>query len=66
MGIRLARFADGQPVGGGLGFLRLFLNWIFWLLCIIPGILNLLAPLWDGKNQTWSDKIAKSVVVKAR
>ena len=66
MGIRLARLADGQPIGGGLGFLRLFLNWIFWVACGIPGVLNLLWPLWDGKNQTWSDKIAKSVVVKTR
>jgi uncharacterized RDD family membrane protein YckC len=66
MGIRLARLADGQPIGGGLGFLRLFLNWILWVACIVPGVLNLLWPLWDAKNQTWSDKIAKSVVVKTR
>lgn len=66
MGIRLARLVDGQPVGGGLAFLRLFLDWLFWVLCIIPGVLNLLWPLWDRKNQTWCDKIAKSVVVKAR
>jgi uncharacterized RDD family membrane protein YckC len=66
MGIRLARLADGQPIGAGLGFLRLFLNWLLWVLCVIPGVLNLLWPLWDGKKQTWSDKLAKSVVVKSR
>ena len=65
VGIRLARFVDGQPVGGGYGFLRLFLNWLFSVLCFVPGILNYLWPLWDAKHQTWSDKIAKSVVVKA-
>jgi len=65
VGIRLARFVDGQPVGGGYGFLRLFLNWLFFVLCFLPGILNYLWPLWDAKHQTWSDKIAKSVVVKA-
>ncbi len=64
-GIRLARLVDGQPVGGGYGFLRLFLNWILWVACVLPGVLNLLWPLWDARNQTWSDKIAKSVVVKA-
>ncbi|MGH3416541.1 MAG: RDD family protein [Actinocrinis sp.] len=64
MGIRLLRFEDGQPIGGGRGFLRLFLNWLFWLLCLIPGVLNLMWPLWDGRKQTWSDKIAKSVVVQ--
>lgn len=66
LGIRLARFADGQPVGAALGFLRLFLNWLFWVACLIPGILNFLWPLWDGKRQTWSDKIARSVVVRTR
>lgn len=65
VGIRLARFVDGMPVGGGLGFLRLFFNWLFSVLCFIPGLLNYLWPLWDAKHQTWSDKIARSVVVKA-
>jgi uncharacterized RDD family membrane protein YckC len=66
MGIRLARYADGQPIGAGLGFFRLFFNWVLWLLCILPGVFNLLAPLWDRRNQTWSDRIAKSVVVKTQ
>lgn len=66
LGIRLARFSDGQPVGAGLGFLRLFLNWILWVACILPGVLNLLWPLWDAKRQTWSDKIARSVVVRTQ
>lgn len=66
LGIRLARFSDGQPVGAGLGFLRLFLNWVLWVACILPGVLNLLWPLWDGKRQTWSDKIARSVVVRTQ
>lgn len=65
-GIRLARLADGQPIGAGRGFLRLFLNWILWVACLVPGVLNLLWPLWDRKHQTWSDKAAKSVVVKTR
>lgn len=66
LGIRLARLADGQPVGAGFGFLRLFLNWLFWIACLLPGVLNLLWPLWDGKRQTWSDKIARSVVVRTQ
>jgi uncharacterized RDD family membrane protein YckC len=65
-GIRLARLADGQPIGGGLGFLRWFLDMLFWWACFLPGLLNYLWPLWDSRNQTWCDKIAKSVVVKAR
>ena len=65
-GIRLARYADGQPVGGAFGLLRLFMNVVFWVVCFIPGLLNYLWPLWDQKSQTWSDKIASSVVVRAR
>jgi uncharacterized RDD family membrane protein YckC len=66
LGIRLARYIDGQVVGPGYGVLRLFMNAVFWAICIIPGVLNYLWPLWDRKSQTWSDKIASSVVVRAR
>lgn len=66
MHIRLARYVDGEVVGGGYGLLRLFMNVVFWVICVIPGLLNYLWPLWDKKSQTWSDKIASSVVVKTR
>jgi uncharacterized RDD family membrane protein YckC len=65
VGIRLAQLSDGKPVGGGYGLLRLLMNAVFSALCFIPGLLNYLWPLWDEKHQTWSDKIAGSVVVKA-
>ncbi len=64
-GIRLARFQDGQPIGGWLSFVRIFFHWLFFTLFVIPGVLNYLWPLWDSKSQTWSDKIVSSVVVKA-
>jgi uncharacterized RDD family membrane protein YckC len=63
--IRLARLADGQPVGAGYGLLRWFLDWLLIVLCLVPGLLNFLWPLWDAKCQTWCDKIASSVVVRA-
>jgi hypothetical protein len=53
-------------VGPAYGLLRLFMNGVFWAICVIPGVLNYLWPLWDRKSQTWSDKIASSVVVQAR
>lgn len=65
-GIRLARYLDGQVVGPAFGVLRLFMNVVFWAICVVPGVLNYLWPLWDRKSQTWSDKIASSVVVRAR
>ena len=64
-GIRLARLVDGQPVGGGLGFVRWLLDMVFWWACVLPGLLNYVWPLWDVRSQTWCDKIAKSVVVRA-
>ena len=63
-GIRLARYTDGQPVGPVYALLRLFMNVVFWAICVIPGVLNYLWPLWDQKSQTWCDKIASSVVVQ--
>lgn len=65
-GIRLARQADGAPVGVGYGLLRWLLDLVFVWLCVIPGLLNYLWPLWDAQSQTWCDKIAKSVVVNAQ
>jgi uncharacterized RDD family membrane protein YckC len=64
-GIRLARYTDGQAVGPLYALLRLFMNVVFWAICVIPGVLNYLWPLWDQKSQTWCDKIASSVVVQA-
>ena len=66
MNIRLARYVDGQVVGAAFAVLRLFMNVVFWVICAIPGVLNYLWPLWDQKSQTWSDKIASSVVVQTR
>lgn len=66
LNIRLARYADGQVVGPAFALLRLFMNVVFWVICFIPGVLNYLWPLWDQKSQTWSDKIATSVVVQTR
>jgi uncharacterized RDD family membrane protein YckC len=65
VGIRLARLADGRPVGAGFGLLRWLLDWVFFVLLFIPGLLSFLWPLWDRNSQTWSDKIASSVVVRS-
>jgi uncharacterized RDD family membrane protein YckC len=61
IGLRLLREQDGQVIGGGLGIGRYFLH----ILDAIPCYVGLLWPLWDGKKQTFADKIVKSVVIKA-
>jgi uncharacterized RDD family membrane protein YckC len=40
VGIRLARYLDGQVVGPAFGVLRLFMNAVFWAICVVPGLLN--------------------------
>jgi uncharacterized RDD family membrane protein YckC len=51
---------NGRPVGGGRALLR--------DICHVADTLALglgwLAPLWDGKRQTFSDKLVRTVVVQ--
>ena len=61
VGITVRREADGQLLGAGAGIGRYFLH----ILDALPCGLGFLWPLWDKKNQTFADKIIKSVVVKA-
>ena len=55
---------DGR-IGYGRAFARWFMAGLFWSLLTVPGVLDALWPLWDAKKQTWHDKIANSVVVRA-
>jgi uncharacterized RDD family membrane protein YckC len=54
---------------GGIGYRRAFTRWIttaaLWALWAIPGVLDHLWPLRDARKQTWHDKLARSVVVRA-
>lgn len=62
LGIAVVR-KDGGRLGhvGALGrfLVGLLIGWI-----PLVGILDLLAPLWDGQNRAWHDRIAGSVVVR--
>ena len=59
--IKLVRLDDGQPIGAGLSILRYFVH----VVDQIPLYLGYLWPLWDNKKQTFTDKILKTVVIKA-
>lgn len=61
VGTRLLREQDGQVVGPGLSIGRQVLH----IVDSIPLYIGYLWPLWDEKHQTFADKIAKTVVVKA-
>jgi uncharacterized RDD family membrane protein YckC len=58
--LRLVRMADGQPMGGGMAFLRDLLHILDALLCYI----GFLWPIWDARRQClFSDKIMNTVVL---
>lgn len=52
-----------EPIGYGRALGRRFLGMALWWLFLIPGLLDVLSPLWDGRRQTWHDKAVNSVVV---
>jgi len=56
--------AGGPPIGYGRAFVRWLVASILWLLFFIPGLIDVLFPLWDPRHQTLHDKAAGSVVVQ--
>lgn len=63
MRIRVADVSTGGSIGYGRAFVRWLVASVLWLLLYIPGIIDILFPLWDPKRQTIHDKAASSVVV---
>lgn len=62
MGIRVADATTGGPIGSGRALGRyLFKTFISGNVCA----LGYLWMLWDGRKQTWHDKVVTSVVVRA-
>ena len=54
---------EDRPLGYVRAFIRALVPPFFWLL-IVPGLLDVLWPLWDGKKQTLHDKLVGSVIVQ--
>ena len=66
MGGRIAVRRDGDeetPIGYVRGFIRAAIPPFFWVL-LIPGLLDVLWPMWDRKKQALHDKLVGSVVVR--
>ncbi|GAA1907405.1 hypothetical protein GCM10009737_05300 [Nocardioides lentus] len=60
MGIRLLSEQTGQPIGGGMAFVRYLAH----ILDGLPCYVGYLWPLWDAKRQTFADKILSTIVVE--
>ena len=54
--------------GGSIGYGRAFARWliasILWGAFTLPGVIDVLFPLWDPKRQTLHDKVVRSVVLQ--
>ncbi|MFS8101976.1 RDD family protein [Lentzea alba] len=59
--IKLVSEETMQPLGIGTNFVRGLCH----VVDAIPCYAGFFAPLWEPKNQTWADKIMKSVVINA-
>ncbi|MBN6037564.1 RDD family protein [Amycolatopsis sp. 195334CR] len=61
MGIKLVGEETGAPIGAGSAFVRDLCHAADSAACYV----GFLWPLWDEKNQTFADKIVKTIVVTA-
>lgn len=64
MGIAVKDADAGTSIGYGRAFLRWLVATVLWYLFWLPGLLDVLFPLWDAKRQSIHDKAARSVVLK--
>jgi uncharacterized RDD family membrane protein YckC len=60
VGLKCVSQRTGQPIGGGLGFVRSLAHFVDGIICDI----GYLWPLWDSQRQTLADKIMGTVVLK--
>jgi uncharacterized RDD family membrane protein YckC len=64
-GLKVVSAENGQVIGAGMGIVRYVVFWaIGAFTCGIGGLINVLFPLWDDKQQTIHDKAVKTVVLK--
>ena len=63
--IRVRDATTGGPIGMGRALLRRGVYTVLFYALVIPGVINVLSPLWDARKQAWHDKAANSVVVNA-
>jgi uncharacterized RDD family membrane protein YckC len=61
-GIRVVDAGTGTSIGPGRGIWRYLFGYVLTLLCAVPGLLDVLWPLWDKRRQALHDKVVNSVV----
>jgi len=59
VGVKCVHQQTGQPIGGGLGVVRLLATYLNSLILYI----GWLFPLWDAQRQTLADKVLNTIVI---
>jgi uncharacterized RDD family membrane protein YckC len=59
LSLKLLRMDNGQPIGGGMAFVRDIAH----ILDGLPCYIGYLWPIWDNRRQTFADKIVQTVVI---
>ncbi|WP_030806418.1 RDD family protein [Streptomyces sp. NRRL F-2799] len=62
VGTRTLKEDTGQPLGGGMAFVRQLAHFLDGLPCY----LGYLWPAWDAKRQTFADKVCGSIVIVSK
>lgn len=60
VGTKLVSAQTGQPIGGGMAFVRYLCH----IIDALPCYIGYLWPLWDRQRQTFADKIVGTFVIK--
>jgi uncharacterized RDD family membrane protein YckC len=66
LGIAVRDARTGGPIGFGRGMGRFAMMQLFYVLLLVPYVLDNLSPLWDARRQAWHDKAVHSVVVETQ
>jgi len=66
LGIATRDIRTGGPIGAWRGLVRRFIFDVLFLAFLVPGVLNVLSPLWDRHRQAWHEKLGQTCVVDVR
>ena len=64
VGVRAVDGDHGGPIGFGRALWRAFFEYLMFLACIVPWMLDMLWPAWDSRRQAWHDKVSNTIVIR--